>query len=172
MFAFKTVMAPLPNIEPVSVMIIALTAVFGVKSFVSVYIYVFCEIYFFGINVWNIMYLYVWAILTLIILLIRRPVLALNNRFTSKNGVIMIIFYSVVSSLYGLAFGTLCAIPYIFTFGWEFAVSWVVFGFWFDIMHCIGNACITAILIYPLFLLLKYAEKIFLKNKIKNIPKT
>lgn len=160
MFAFKLGVAFIPNFEPVSVMIIALTAVFGPWAFVSVYVYVFCEIFYFGINIWNVMYLYVWALLALIVWFVRTPLFKLDGRLKRK-GLIMTGFYSVLAAIFGLCFGTLCCVPYIFAFGVEYAIAWVVSGFAFDVLHCVGNAVMTAVMFYPLYVLLLKARMMF-----------
>ena len=63
MFALQVVMAPLPNIEPVSLLIMVFATVFGLKALYPVYIYVAMEVLYFGLGTWNICYFYVWPIL-------------------------------------------------------------------------------------------------------------
>ena len=46
MFALQVVMAPLPNIEPVSLMVLLFGAVFGWKGLYPVYVFVVMEILF------------------------------------------------------------------------------------------------------------------------------
>ena len=53
-FALQVVMAPLPNIEPVSLLVMIYAAVFGWKCLYPVYIFVVMEILFYGISTWNI----------------------------------------------------------------------------------------------------------------------
>ena len=45
-FGLKFVMAPLPNIEPVSLLVMLFGAVFGWKALYPVYLYVAMEIFF------------------------------------------------------------------------------------------------------------------------------
>ncbi len=63
-FAAKYVMSFLPNIEPVSLMVMLFAVVFGWKWVYPVYLYVALEILFYGISLWNINYLYIWALLS------------------------------------------------------------------------------------------------------------
>lgn len=154
MFELKLVVAFLPNVEPVTAMTIALTAALGPWGFLSVYTYVFCELATYGIGIWNVMYLYVWAALALLIWVIRRPVTALDDCFKCK-GILMTVVFTVIAAVFGISFGTLCAVPYIFVDSLEYAIAWVLNGISFDVIHCVGNAVSTAVLFYPIYWLLK-----------------
>ncbi len=136
MYVSQVIMAPLPNIELVSFLIIITARRFGFKSLISVYIFAFLEIITYGLHIWSINYLYVWTILVLIILPIRK----INN----------VILYTVVSGIFGLIFGTLCSIPYFITGGIPAGIAYIIGGFSFDIPHCIGNIVLTLILYIPI----------------------
>ena len=56
-FAAKYVMAVLPNIEPVSLMVMLLAVTFGKKALYPIFLYVAMEILFYGLGTWNVMYL-------------------------------------------------------------------------------------------------------------------
>ena len=71
-FGAKVAMAALPNIEPVSLMILVFAAVFGWKCLFPVYVYVTAEILFYGLGTWNLNYLYIWTILAVVAVLLRR----------------------------------------------------------------------------------------------------
>ena len=58
-FALKMCMALLPNIEPVSLLVMVFAAVFGLKALYPVYVYVAMEILYWGIGTWNVNYLYI-----------------------------------------------------------------------------------------------------------------
>lgn len=136
MYVSQVIMAPLPNIELVSFLIIIVARRFGFKSYISVYIFAFLEIMTYGIAIWNVMYLYVWAILALVVIPIRK----IDNVF----------LYTAVSGVFGILFGTLCSVPYFITGGVSMGVAWIISGFSFDITHCIGNVVLTAILYIPI----------------------
>ena len=53
-FGTKVAMAALPNIEPVTLFFLLFGAVFGRRSFYTVFLYVILEILCFGIQLWNI----------------------------------------------------------------------------------------------------------------------
>ena len=56
-FGAKVAMSFLPNIEPVSLMVMLYAVVFGRKGLYPIYLYVIMEILFYGIQLWNINYL-------------------------------------------------------------------------------------------------------------------
>ncbi len=136
MYVSQVIMAPLPNIELVSFLTIIVARRFSFKSLISVYVFAFLEIMTYGIAIWNVMYLYVWTILALIVILFRK----IDN----------VILYTVISGIFGIAFGTLCSVPYFVTGGVSMGVAWIISGFSFDITHCIGNIVLTAILYIPI----------------------
>ena len=53
-FALQVVMAPLPNIEPVSLLVMLFAVVFGWKCLYPVYVFVVMEILFYGFSTWNV----------------------------------------------------------------------------------------------------------------------
>lgn len=135
MFAAKMVMVPLPNIEPVSLLIMVYTVIFGMRALYPIYVYVMLEIMVYGVNLWTINYLYVWAILALLAWLFRR--------MESPVG------WAILSGVFGLAFGALCTPLYFFTGGWQAALVWWVNGLLFDIFHCVGNFAVALVLFAP-----------------------
>lgn len=159
MIAFKEVMGVLPNIEPVTVMLIALTSVYGIKALLPTYVFSVVQIALHGVHIWNLMYLYVWAVLVLLILLIL-PLHRLIERFCDGgSAVLQTVLWSVFAALFGISFGVICSLPYFITLGAAGAVSWIISGLSFDIIHCISNAAITAVAFYPLYKTLKFAKR-------------
>ena len=51
-FGLKVAMAALPNIEPVSLLVMVFAAVFGMKCLYPVYLYVIMELLIYGIGTW------------------------------------------------------------------------------------------------------------------------
>ncbi len=132
----KWVMQGLPNIEPVSLLLMVYAYKFGYKTLISTYVFVGLELLLYGFNIWNIMYLYVWAILLLVVLPFRK----IRKAW----------LFALIGGLFGMGFGTLCSIPYFFTMGPAFAFSWIVSGLTFDVIHGIGNFAIILVLYIPL----------------------
>ena len=135
-FAAKYVMSFLPNIEPVSLMVMLFAVVFGWKWVYPVYLYVVMEILFYGISLWNINYLYIWAVLAVAAYFLR------NMRHP--------LAWAILSGTFGLLFGALCGIVDIFIGGFGYAVTKWVSGVPFDIAHCAGNFVIALVLFVPM----------------------
>ena len=141
MFALQVVMAPLPNIEPVSLLVMLFAVIFGWKSLYCVYTFVAMEILFHGIGLWNINYLYISTILAVAAVLLRKmePVLG----------------WALLSGVFGLAFGALCGIVDVFIGGFGYAAAKWVSGIPFDLLHCGGNFAMALVLWQPMRKLLE-----------------
>ncbi len=140
-FAAKFVMSGLPNIEPVSLMVMLFAVTFGWKALFPTYVYVALEIGLYGISTWNIYYLYVWAVLAVLAILFRKMEEPLG--------------WAILSAAFGLAFGALCGLTDIFLYGPQMAVGKWVSGIGYDITHCMGNFVMAILLFAPLRKLLK-----------------
>ena len=139
-FALQVVMAPLPNIEPVSLLVMLFAVTFGWKSLYCVYTFVAMEVLFYGIGLWNINYFYIWTILAVAAIMLRKmePVLG----------------WALLSAVFGLAFGALCGIVDVFIGGFGYAAAKWVSGIPFDLLHCGGNFAMALVLWKPLRILL------------------
>ncbi len=146
MYISQVIMASLPNIEIVTLLIILVTRKFGYKAFMSVYIFVGCEILTYGLSMWVINYIYVWAVLCLIVLLVRK--------------IDSIFLYTFIAAIFGITFGTLCSIPYFITGGISMGVSYIISGLVYDLLHCGGNLLTVAVLYKPLTMVLDKAIKL------------
>jgi len=135
-FALKLAMAGLPNIEPVTLCLLVYGAVFGCKALYPCYVYVAMEILCFGFGTWNFCYLYVWVIPVILGVFLR----------DAKT----VLVWALVSGIFGLLFGALCAIVDAFIGGAAYAVAKWASGIPFDIAHCLGNFGIALILFKPL----------------------
>lgn len=135
-FAAKYVMSFLPNIEPVSLMVMLFAVVFGWKWVYPVYLYVVMEILFYGISLWNINYLYIWAVLAVASIFLRKMQQPL--------------LWAMLSGVFGLMFGALCGIVDIFIGGFGYAAAKWVSGIPFDLLHCGGNFVIALVMFDPL----------------------
>ena len=140
-FALKVCMAMLPNIEPVSLMVMLFAVVFGWKGLYPTYVYVVMEILYFGLGTWNINYLYIWAVLAIAAFFLRKMESALG--------------WALLSAVFGLLFGALCAPVDVVIGGFGYAVTKWISGIPFDVAHCAGNFVIALILWKPLRRLLE-----------------
>ena len=135
-FVAKMGMAALPNIEPVSMMVILLAVVWGWKGLWSVYIYVFLAYCMWGMHWWNLYYLYVWLVLFAAAWLMRRN----ESRFV----------WACLGAVFGMLFGGLCALAQIVISGPAGALAWWISGIPFDLIHAGGNFLLILLLFQPL----------------------
>ncbi|MEG1895961.1 MAG: hypothetical protein RR162_06940 [Oscillospiraceae bacterium] len=145
MFVSQVAISFLPNIEPVTLLVILFTLVFGMKqSLTVIYLFAALEGLFYGFGIWWIMYLYVWTILAVAVWLCRK-----NNS---------VLVWAVIAGFYGLCFGALCAIPYGIIGGFYAGVAYWVAGIPFDIAHCVGNVLMILLLFTPMKKVLEKAK--------------
>ncbi len=147
--AAKEAMSLLPNIEPVTLLLICITIVYGAKAFYPCAIFVLAEGLIYGFGWYFFVYVYIWPILVAAVLLIRR----VNTSY---------VIWTVVGALYGLLFGPLCCIEAFVVSGWQMAFSYWISGIPYDIIHFVGNAVLCGVLLKPLTQLLQrlaYPEK-------------
>jgi energy-coupling factor transport system substrate-specific component len=135
-FAAKYAMSSLPNIEPVSLMVMLFAVTFGLKAVFPIYLYVAMEILFFGIGLWNVNYLYIWAVLGFAAYALRSMEHPLG--------------WAVLSGGFGLLFGALCAPVDVAMGGLSYAGAKWISGIPFDLAHCAGNFVIALVLFVPM----------------------
>lgn len=135
-FCAKAAMMMLPNIEPVSLMVMLFAVTFGRKCFYPISVYVALEFLVYGLNLWSINYLYIWFILAMFAWIFRDMQSSLG--------------WAVLSGGFGLLFGLLCAPVYIVTGGIQSAIAWWISGIPFDLLHCAGNFAMALMLFCPM----------------------
>lgn len=141
MFALKIAMAALPNIHPLGMFIMVLTLVYRSRALIPIYIYVFLDGLFGGFNVWWVPYLYIWAILWGVTMLLPRRM---------KTPVAAVV-YPAVCGLFGLLFGVFYAPAEALFYGFDLreTLIWLAGGIGFDVLHFIGNTAMGC-LVLPL----------------------
>lgn len=132
----KQAMSGLPNIEPVSLLILLFTLELPRQTPGAITVYLLAQGLLYGFGLWWVMYLYVWYLLALVVFLLRR----FDHPF----------FWACVSGVYGLCFGGLCAAVYLFARTPAFALSWWISGLSFDALHGAGNFVMALLLYRPL----------------------
>lgn len=149
----KAALSFLPNIELTSFWIIIFTIYFGKRILPVIPAFILFEGAIYGFGLWWIMYLYIW------------PLLAFLAWFFRKQDSVW--FFSTLSSVFGLCFGFLCSIPYVFIgsygggikAGLASAFSWWIAGIPWDIVHGIGNFVLMAVLYIPITVCMKKMSK-------------
>lgn len=131
------------NVELVSFFVIMFTLSFGRKTLAALPVFILVEGLIYGFSIWWIMYVYVWPLLAVVTYILKNN----KSRF----------FWVIFSCIFGLAFGALCSVPYIFmgsaggsvANGLKTAVMWWVAGIPFDVVHAVANAVIMFLLYKP-----------------------
>ena len=140
LFIGQVGMSFLPNIEIVSLLVIVYTQMYEKKVFFIIYLFALLEGLIYGFGIWWVGYLYVWSILAIVVMLLKKQ----------KSFVV----WSIVSAAFGLCFGFLFAIPYFFAGGIGAGMAYWIAGIPFDIIHCIGNAAVALVLYKPIYYIL------------------
>ena len=137
-FAAKFALASLPNININAVLIILTAVFFGWKALYSVGIYVMLEGLIFGFQIWWVSYVFIWPLLVVVAVLLRR------NRSA--------LLWAVVAGFWGLAFGPLMYVPYFCIMGgWKGYFAMWIAGIPYDLIHAAGNFVLTLVLYPPLY---------------------
>jgi energy-coupling factor transport system substrate-specific component len=129
-------MAAIPNVEPVTLLLMLYTLFLGKKVVFVIAAYLLLEGCFYGFGLWWIMYVYIWPLLAFLTYRLRRQR--------------SVWAFAILAGLFGLFFGALCSIPYLFTGGVAGAFAWWVSGIPFDLIHCVSNFVLCLILFQPL----------------------
>ena len=127
----KQAMSGLPNIEPVTLLVILFALELPRETPGAVTVFILLQGVLYGFGLWWVMYLYVWYLLALL----------------------------VFSGIYGLCFGGLCAAVYLVAKTPAFALSWWLSGLSYDAMHGVGNFVIMLLLYRPLRRALQTAKR-------------
>lgn len=151
MFCSKVIMDALPNIHLLGMFIMVYTLVYRAKALIPIYLFIFMTGLYGGFGLWWLPYLYIWAILWGVTMLLpRRMPRALAAAV-----------YPIVCCLHGLLYGVLYAPAQALIFGLNFkaTLAWIAAGFPFDLLHGLGNL-VAGLLILPLSELLKKLAKV------------
>ena len=150
MYASKMLMEVAPNIHLIGVFIIAFTVVYGKKALYPIYTFILLTGIFNGFASWWIPYLYLWAILWGVTML-------LPKKMPKK---VRPIVYMLVNASHGFLYGTLYAPAQAILFGLSFKgmIAWIMSGLPFDFIHGVSNF-FCGILIVPIVSVLMRIEQ-------------
>ncbi|MCL2050628.1 MAG: hypothetical protein FWG91_02690 [Lachnospiraceae bacterium] len=133
---------PLPNIELISLLVIVYALLFGKDTFIIVTVFSLIEGLIWGFGLWWVSYLYVWPLLCLIVILLKRFI---KEEF---------LVWAVVSGIFGLCFGTLFALVYL-PVDPAYAFSYWIAGLPWDVWHGVWNFVLMAAVGKPIYRVLK-----------------
>lgn len=141
MFTSKIIMEFLPNIHLLGMMTMLYTLVFRKKALIPIYLFVFITGLYAGFASWWIPYIYIWTVLW-------GATLLLPKNMPRR---VSVVVYPLVCALHGLLYGTLYAPAQALLFGMnlEQMLLWIGAGFYWDVLHAVGNI-FAGMLILPL----------------------
>jgi hypothetical protein len=148
LYVSKVALEFLPNVELVSLLVILYTLVFGSEAFLIVTVFNLFEFIQWGFGTWWLSYLYVWPLLVLVTLLLKK---AVKEEF---------LVWSIVSGMFGLLFGGLFAIAYL-PVDRAYALSYWISGLPWDVWHALWNFVLMMVLGKPLYLLFRKLDRLY-----------
>lgn len=125
MIGGKEVMNVLPNIHPVTLILILCVRIYGGKALYPAFAFAVTEILLYGLGLWSVSYLYIWPLIA-----------AAATPFRESDSRL---FWGIYAGICGLLFGLFSSIPVIFLSGWQAAIAYWIAGIGFDMIHCISN---------------------------------
>ena len=125
-----------PNVELVTLLIILFTLTIGKRVYYAIAAFVLVEGILYGFGIWWVMYVYMWPMLAFVTWLLRKQ----KDTFC----------FALLSGVFGLGFGAMCSIPYLFIGGIHTAFAWWVSGIPFDMIHGVSNFVLMLVLYKPL----------------------
>lgn len=146
LYVSKVALEFLPNIELVSLLVIVYSLVFGWETILIVAVFNMFELIQWGFGTWWFSYLYVWPLLSAIAMLLKKLI---KEEF---------LIWAVVSGAFGLIFGSLFALFYLFVDP-KYALAYWISGLPWDVVHCVGNFVLMLILGKPLYKLLNMMKR-------------
>ena len=126
-------LAPLPNIEVVSVLVMLFTIVLGKYVGYTLAVFILLEGLVYGFGLWWFSYLYIWTILAVLTFLFRK--------MDSRLG------WALLCGFYGLFFGTLSSFPTFILSGFAVGVTYILSGIPFDLIHAAANFLLAFLLL-------------------------
>lgn len=150
LYGVQVAFAFIPNVELVSLLIIIFSLVFGYKVFFIIFVFVIIEGLTYGFGTWWIAYIYVWPILAVFVLIFRR----IQSAY----------LWAFVSGVFGLLFGFLCSLTFLFLGGPQMVFTYWISGIMFDVLHSISNFVVALVLFNPIKSLLLKLYKPLAKN--------
>lgn len=148
LYISKVALEFVPNVELVTMLTIIYALIFGAETYLVVTVFNMFELVQWGFGTWWFSYLYVWPLLCLITLLLKRLI---KEEF---------LVWAVVSGGFGLIFGALFAVFYL-PMDPHYALSYWISGLPWDVAHSISNFIVMLILGKPLYRLLRRLKATF-----------
>lgn len=147
LFVSQVGLSAIPNVEVVTLLILIYAMLWDGDAIWMALIFTLLEGAYWGFGVWWFTYLFLWPGFAIVSKLILRN---LDNWFLS----------SVFMGAFGLVFGAIFAIPYLF-YDPMYALNYWIVGIPFDLIHGVGNFAVGMVAGPPIYkMLLKVKNKL------------
>ena len=123
-YAAHVALMSLPNIEIVTLLIVIFTKNLGKEGTLACFVYVALTALTWGFGIWWLTYLIVWPAFSLLVYMLRN--------------IESWLIWAVIDGAFGLSFGAIFALPYIFVSP-AYALNYWINGIPYDVAHCAGN---------------------------------
>ncbi len=147
LYIAKVILEFLPNVELISFFTIIYTLVFGQEALLIVTVFNMFELVQWGFGIWWISYLYVWPLLVLVTMLIKKLLAA------EGSGKQEFVLWAVVSGGFGFLFGLLFSLAYL-PVSPAYAFSYWISGLPWDIWHGVSNFVLMLLIGRPVYLVI------------------
>lgn len=139
----QVTLAFLPNIEIVTLLIIIFALNYKLSDTILIVV-VFSTIQWliYGFHTWAIMYYVIFSLYAIIVYTLKKHI---NDCYKC----------ALLSAFFGLIFGSLHAIPYLFLGGINSMIAYIINGLLFDLVHSYGNYVAALILFNPINAIIK-----------------
>lgn len=134
LYASQLALSFLPNIEIVTLLILIFTKNLGKEGTAACFVYVALTATTWGFGLWWVTYFFVWGGFSLLVNCLR--------------GLDSFLIWAMICGFFGLIFGAVFAVPYIFISP-AYALNYWLAGIPWDIAHCISNVIIVLLLGKP-----------------------
>ena len=162
MLAGKLAFEGIRNVHLVGMLIVTYTVVYRKYALFPLYVFVLLAGLYYGFAQWWLSYLYIWAVLWgMTMLLPQHTPRLLRGRLSEKTvRMLQIAMYSGICGLHGLLYGTLYAPlwAWIGHLSFRGTLAWIAAGIPSDLIHCVSNLFMGS-LVYPLAKLLGKLER-------------
>ena len=150
MLVSKTLLEAVPNIHPVTMLIIVYTVVYRKKAIFPLLVYLVLDTAKWGLMT-MVPYFYIFPLCWLCTLAVPQGISLVKRQ----------ICYTLICTAFGLFFGTLyapwAALIFLKSFDISKILAWIVAGIPYDLIHAAGNFA-ASLLVIPLVKLLRKIE--------------
>lgn len=138
MFAGKKIMEFLPNVHPITMLTAVYTVVYRRRAIYPLAVYLLLETAFSGF-LWIVPYYYIFPLCYLSVLCVPRGIAKAKRQ----------VFYTLICTFFGIAFGTLYAPWQAIMYGLnlERTLAWICAGLPYDTVHAVANFILSFLII-------------------------